>query len=303
MKSRIGVLSLAAVIGCGPGEGTVLLEASQNYDFSSTLAVETQEIQAKEDAIMDWSALTVDQLGKEMSTSEADQIMIVRFEELSEQEVLEKAAVDCLKQKDVTGVVEVFPEDSATQANLSDFQLIGYNVDPAEQFQEDMGTFLVSVYTEGVAGVRMSTFLSPLDSSENGLVEITNESSAVDFSVVLDAGTPLPLDTEELDWAKLEVPTDCGSFPINKFDGLMIARYDSASIEDLEADFLRIDEIADAVWTADIEGRSSLMLTDAKNAAGESFEGFDSESLWVVALRCFTCNNPAPPYLALVSEN
>ncbi len=299
---RLGVPVFLFVSGCGPGEGTVLLSPEQSYDFSSTLSVDIQEIAAGQDAVVDWSALSVDQLGKDVATSEVDQLMIVRFEELSQEEVLERAAVDCLKQKDVTGVVEVFPDDSDTQAMLSDFQLIGYNVDPAEQFQEGMGTFLLSVYTEGLAGVRMSTFLSPQNSSENGLVTLNNESSQVDYEVDLAAGVPLPTSTTELDWADLEIPTDCGVFPINKFDGLMIARYDNASLEELEADFLKVDDLADELWTADIEGRSSLVLSDALNAAGEAFSGFDSESLWLVALRCFTCNNPAPPYLTLVSD-
>lgn len=303
MNARWTTAAALLATACGPGEGTALLSADQNYDFSSTLSVEVQEIAAGQDAVVDWSELSVDQLGKEIATSEVDQLMIVRFEDLSQAEVLDLAAKDCLKQKDVTGVVEVFPEDSDTQAMLSDFQLIGYNVDPAEQFQEDMGTFLMSVYTSEMAGVRMSSFLAPSTASENGFVGVGNETSQIAFQVDLDAGNRLPLDTTALDWAELEVPTDCGTFPINKFDGLMIGRYDDKGLEALEGDFLKVDELADELWTADIEGRSSLELSEAFNAAGEAFPGFDTDSIWLVALRCFTCNNPAPPYLALVAEN
>ena len=303
MNARWAVAAAFSATACGPGEGTALLAADQNYDFSSTLSVEVQEIAAGQDAIVDWSELSVDQLSKDIDTSEVDQLMIVRFEDLAQEEVLDLAAKDCLKQKDVTGVVEVFPEDSDTQAMLSDFQLIGYNVDPAEQFQEDMGTFLLSVYTENMAGVRMSSFLAPSNASDNSFVGLSNQSSEIDYQVDLGAGNRLPLDTIELDWAELEVPTACGVFPINKFDGLMIGRYDSVSLESLEEDFLKVDELADELWTADVEGRSSFVLTEATNAAGEAFTGFDSDSVWLVALRCFTCNNPAPPYLALVSDS
>ena len=166
-----------------------------------------------------------------------------------------------------------------------------------------MGTFLLSVYTENMAGVRMSSFLAPSNASENSFVGLSNQSSEIAYQVDLSAGNRLPVDTTELDWADLEVPTACGVFPINKFDGLMIGRYDSVSLESLEADFLKVDELADELWTADIEGRSSFVLADATNSAGEAFAGFDSNSVWLVALRCFTCNNPAPPYLALVSDS
>ena len=76
----------------------------------------------------------------------------------------------------------------------------------------------------------------------------------------------------------------------------MIGRYDTLSLAELEADFLKVDVLADELWTADIEGRSSLELSEAVNEAGEAFSGFDANSTWLVALRCFTCNNPAPPY-------
>ena len=303
MTARWTLGSVFLVTACGPSEGTVLLAADQNYDFTSSLDVEVQEIAAGQDATVDWSELSVDQLSKEIAPSEVDQLMIVRFEDLEQEEVLDLAAKDCLKQKDVTGVVEVFPEDTATQALLSDFQLIGYNVDPAEQFQEDMGTFLLSVYTQDMAGVRMSSFLAPSSASENNFIGLSNESSTIDYEVDLAAGNRLPLDTSALDWAELEVPTACGVFPINKFDGLMIGRYDTLSLAELEADFLKVDVLADELWTADIEGRSSLELSEAVNEAGEAFSGFDANSTWLVALRCFTCNNPAPPYLALVSDS
>ena len=66
---------------------------------------------------------------------------------------------------------------------------------------------------------------------------------------------------------------------------------------------MKVDQLADELWTADIEGRSSLALAEATNADGEPFSGFDTSSIWLVALRCFTCNNPAPPYLARVTDS
>jgi len=290
-------------MACGAGDDVTLLAAGQNYDFSSTLSVESQEITAGQDALIDWSELTVDQLGKSMTPDEVDQLIIVRFEELSESEVLEKAAKDCLQQKDITGVVEFFPEAQETSASLSDFQLIGYNVDPAEQFKEGMGTFLLSAYTEGMPGTRMLSFLSPRDSSENLNVSLLNGSAGVDFTVDLSVGERLSQATLSIDWAKLEVPTDCGSFPINKYDWLMVARYDDMVLADLEADFLRVDELASEVWNADIEGRSTFDLMELVSDDGNAFSGFDSDSIWLLALRCTTCNNPAPPFLAIIDQN
>ena len=148
MTARWTLGSVFLVTACGPGEGTVLLSADQNYDFTSSLDVEVQEIEAGQDATVDWSELSVDQLSKEITPSESRPADDCSVEGPEQAEVLDLAAKDCLKQKDDGGVVEVFPEDTDTQALLSDFQLIGYNVDPAEQFQEDMGTFVERLHLQ-----------------------------------------------------------------------------------------------------------------------------------------------------------
>ena len=303
MRPLLLVTAVISLSACKPKDGLVLLSSEQNYAFDSSLAVSSQSIASGVDAQVDWSGLTQDQLGKEVDLEDVDQLIIVRFEELSQEDVLEKASVDCLQQKDITGVVEFFPEEAQSTAHLSDFQLIGYNVDPAEQFQEGMGTFLLSAYTEGVPGVRMLTFVEPKATSDSDVVLLTSESAAVTYSVDLMVGERLPLDTTSLDWAKLEVPTDCGFFPINKYDWLMIARYSDNSLDDLEADFLRVDELADDVWNADIEGRSTFDLLGMTSENGTAFEGFDRDATWLVALRCSTCSNPAPPFLALVETD
>jgi len=302
MRTSLVLAGLALGVACKPKEGLLLLAAEQNYAFDSSLAVTSQTIASGVDARVDWSDLTQDQLGKEIALSEVDQLIIVRFEDLAQQEVLAKASVDCLQQKDITGVVEFFPAEDQSSAQLSDFQLIGYNVDPAEQFQEGMGTFLLSAYTEGVPGVRMLTFVEPQATSESEEILLTSDSATVTYSVDLSVGERIPLNTTSLDWADLEVPTDCGSFPINKYDWLMIARYSDQELKTLEEDFLRVDELADELWNADIEGRSTIDLLGLTSESGNAFDGFDQESTWLVALRCSTCSNPAPPFLALVER-
>ena len=300
MRMHLVWIGGVLLVGCKPKEGLLVLSSDQNYAFDSSLEVTSQSIASGVDARVDWSGLTQDQLGKDIALSEVDQLIIVRFEELDQEEVLAKASVDCLQQKDITGVVEFFPEEDQESAHLSDFQLIGYNVDPAEQFQEGMGTFLLSAYTEGVPGVRMLTFVEPSSDSASEEVLLSSGSASVTYSVDLSVGERLPVDTTSLDWASLEVPTDCGFFPINKYDWLMIARYTDQELAALESDFLKVDELADEVWNADIEGRSTVDLLGLKSESGNLFDGFDSESTWLVALRCSTCSNPAPPFLALV---
>jgi len=82
----------------------------------------------------------------------------------------------------------------------------------------------------------------------------------------------------------------------------MVAQYESLGIADLEKDFLRIDALAVQVWNADIEGRSTFDLTTLVSEKGQAFSGFGEDGLWILALRCTTCSNPAPPFLAIVGD-
>ena len=118
----------------------------------------------------------------------------------------------------------------------------------------------------------------------------------------IDAGDPLPLATATVDWADLSVPTACGSFPVNKYDRLMVARFEAADLSTLEEHFLELESKADQVWTADIDAYSRYDLRELRTEDGEAFESFDVDNTWILALSCTTCNNPAPPFLALIGD-
>ena len=294
---------LGFLVGCGGSpEGTTVLTAEQSYDFSNDLFAQSTTITSGVDTTINWSALTVDQLGREMSPDSIDTMLIVRFEDLSHEDVVQGAADDCIEQPDISGVVELHPEAGQVSANLSDFSFMGYEIDPAEQILEGMGSFLITAYSDDAVGVRMMHFIEPQVGADASTVELENGIASVELHVDIDAGVPLPLDTTSIDWAGLELETPCGVFPLNRFDRLTIAKYDDLTIAEVEDDFLYMDTIGTDVWNADIEGLSLFDLTSITSDAGAPFTGFTSDSLWLVALRCMTCDNPAPPYIAVVAS-
>ena len=79
----------------------------------------------------------------------------------------------------------------------------------------------------------------------------------------------------------------------------MLARY-SISVGDLENDFLRIEELADQLFTASVEGMGEFDLTTLTDQNGSSFDGLDESSTWILALRCGGCISPAPIFLAVI---
>ncbi len=297
------ILAIALLSGCGGSpEGTAVLHKDQSYDFSNVVWAQSTTITSGVDTTINWGDLTVDQLGRDMSPDSLDTVLIVRFENLTQEEVLQDASDDCIQQPDISGVVEFYPGEGEVSANLTDFSFMGYEIDPAEQILEGMGTFLLTAYSDDAAGIRMMHFIDPVQDGPSSTVELENGIASVDLSLDIDSGTRLPLDTTSIDWATLELESPCGIFPLNKFDRLTIARYDGMTVADVEDNFLYMDTIGTDVWNADIEGLSIFDLTTMTSDNGVPFTGFTADTLWLVALRCMTCDNPAPPYLAVVAS-
>jgi hypothetical protein len=69
-------------------------------------------------------------------------------------------------------------------------------------------------------------------------------------------------------------------------------------LEELEDEFLRIEDIADELYRARVPDGTSVSLSRAIDESGEPFVGIDDDRLWLVGLVCEGCYNPAPWFLS-----
>ena len=79
----------------------------------------------------------------------------------------------------------------------------------------------------------------------------------------------------------------------------MLAQYDTATVADLEADFLHIEDLADRLFYGDVSGKGEFDLAELVDQDGNAFESVDS-GLSLLALRCGSCISPAPLFLGVV---
>jgi hypothetical protein len=80
---------------------------------------------------------------------------------------------------------------------------------------------------------------------------------------------------------------------LSNIDRLMLARY-TLSLEDLEARFLELEDLAEEMYIVDVAGLGSYDLMEL-----EGFAGFEGEGTWLLAMRCSTCVNPSPQFVGL----
>ena len=276
------------------GAVEIVLADTNNFDFQSNIIAESVAVPSAEDSLVDWSGLTKDILSQDVEpTSDIDELNIVRFADLTQEEVIDGINNETLKQSDLTGFVAFEPE-GGTSAMLSEFSISGTFVDVAAEIQEGMGTYLISASSpdEYLSFV----FFEPTIGAAPATIGLTDQSAVLEFELDLDAGARLLADNGEqvvVTWSQLTTNGAGNAIVLSNIDRLMLARY-TLSFEELEARFLELEDIADELYTADVAGLGSYDLMEL-----EGFTGFSGDGTWLLAMRCSTCVNPSPQFVGL----
>ncbi len=277
------------------GSVEIVLDDSNNFEFQSTIIADSIVVPSGGDSLVDWSGLTADILSQTVDpTSDIEDLNIVRFADLTQEEVIDGINNETLKQSDLTGFVAYSPSSGETSAMLSDFSISGTYVDVATEIQEGMGTYLVSASSpdEYLSFV----FFEPQVGAPDATIALTDQSAILEFTLDLDAGAPLTAATGDqtvVTWSKLTTNGAGNAIVLSNIDRLMLARY-TLSLEDLEARFLELEDLAEEMYIVDVAGLGSYDLMEL-----EGFAGFEGEGTWLLAMRCSTCVNPSPQFVGL----
>jgi hypothetical protein len=283
-------------------DGTVHLGADNNYSFVGLLDGPSFPLAELSDATLSWDNLDRDLQCHELDpVADIDNIALLVFPRLTEEEVEDGLSNNNLNQVDLGVYLSYEPEDN-TSASLSQMTFFGTDADIETQFTDGSGTWLMlltSGTTVGV-GARMIAFLDPTAG------ETANSASADDGCAVLDVDVGLtemqPLGVLRdgpwpVTWDTLLLTGQGNEFDSGEIDAVMLARFDSLTLADLEPQFLDLELLADGLWTMEHEGGTSADLSGLVDSDGVAFSGFTDAETWVVALRCTTCPSPAPLFL------
>jgi len=277
-----------------------LIDAN-NYSYTGTLDGPRFELSELGDPLIDWSAVETDlQCHPLDPVKDIDNVQLLVFPYLSEEEVEQGLAEDTIEQVDLGVYLSIEPGDR-TSVNLSEFTFFGTDADIEKVFTEGSGTWMVSFATGFDVGIgsRTLAFLHPSAKSvESAAVLDADGCSILDFEADLEALEPAAALAEGpwlLDWSKLTTNGQGGPFEHGDIDEIMVGRYEGQTAASLEGQFLDLELIATELWTMPHIGGSAADLSEVKG-----FPGFTAEGAWVLALRCSTCPNPAPLFLTMI---
>jgi len=314
-RNNLLILALAITLvpfvpGCPADEeevlGYLLLADANNYSFQGDLSIASYPANELTDVLVDWSNVTQDLQTHEMDPAvDVNTMSLVVFPYLSHEEVEVGLSENSLKQADVVLFLtaDVTGQTSEMMGNTT---LFGTDVDVETYFETEYGqSWLITLSrgnTPGV-GTLMAAFLDPTPPDVGSEAILDNDSTILTVDVDITSATPLaaPADTPlTIDWSELTINGQGNEMKLGDIDQVIVGYYPSLTPADLEDQLLDLEYVHDGMWYLDLStGGTNAALSTLTDDNGDAFPGITDDGTWLLALRCTTCTNPAPPFLTI----
>jgi hypothetical protein len=296
---------------CSDSSASVVITDETNYSLSDSFSLQHDVLKDNTDLVFDWSKLSVDFFGKSVNSTTDINTVSISLWNLKPADIELALKVDNLPLGSNSGVITTFPDGTYTQMNLTGFNELGNPLPTADlwarfdtstpnyQYPQDQYTFLVMAQSGSDLGRQPhSIALFNIDPGSNQTqLNLTNDSTKLTYSVDLEKAHPMLVPAGApftIDWSQMKTNCLGNTYDYSQITSAAVAHYKSKTLPELQQDFLNLEDIADSWWSGQVTAGASIdlgMLTD-KN--GATFPGIDSTGVWMAALFCGNCNNPAP---------
>jgi len=309
--------SLVACESTDPGDeqdqgarGNVLLRDEHNYRTTSALSVPTIETAAETDLDICWTDVNSDlQCHDVAPQADIDNVALLRFLHLSEEEVEQRLTEGQLAMSEVDGYLEYNTEHDATCTKLSSMSFFGTPIEIEEEYTQSDDHRYMLLFAAGTTpgvGARSMTFVQPTSTSTNTMVMAQPSCGYLDFTADLSAveNVSIPIDGPwVIDWRDLTEDSQGNEIVFEQIDSVLLGFYEDMTPDELQAQIFDLELIATGLWKLELKSGRTADLARARAVdGGEAFPGFerDAEGTWLLGLMCKTCQNPAPVLLAIL---
>jgi hypothetical protein len=313
-RINFGFLALTALTSCGGDplmpEGNVVVRDQNNYTSTGSLSIDTIETAANGDLDICWTNVTDDiQCHVVAPQTDVDNVAMLRMR-LTEAQVEERLSKSMLPMSEVDGYLDFQPDHTGTCAKLSQLTFFGTVVPIADEYFESTERTYLMVFTKGTKpglGARTMTFVKPTSTSTNTRVDAPKGCGLLEFTANLSSATPVDVPAAGpwiADWSAITRDGQGNTVIFAKIDGATLGFYEGMDVAQIEADIFDLELNATKLWDVKLMGGRSVDLATAKDrATGAPFPGFSAggSGVWLLALTCSTCQNPAPVVLAVLN--
>lgn len=327
--AAIATVSLFSVVACestnsdkdaggGGGLGNIVIKDQNNYKATSTLTIPRVQTAAGQDLKICWSEMKTDFLCHSLApATDIDSLSFLQVQNRTEEQVEgDLGAGKSFAKYVVPRVYHADQAPSSTCANLSSFALDPTTtppqspVIPAQDYLVSSSKVYMILFSTGTklgAGSKSMLFIEPSSSSTVTTVNAVADScSILDFKADITSPTPIQVPAAGpfvVDWSSLTKDGMQNEVLFTDIDGLQLGFYKDATPASLQAKFLDMDRTAEPFYELALSGdEKKANLTSAVTSDGKKFAGFtQTNGIWAVALRCSTCEVPAPIALAILN--
>ena len=287
-----------------------------NYTFKFTLTIQSTTVKDKTDLTFDWSAVTKDFLGLTLDPVKDIDLVVVSAWGMTEQEITDNLNKDKLPLNSNKGALTAYPGEETDFTSVKLTELSSFHNEVPEdvlwsyfdtstenyQYPQDKNTFMMIVASGTTPGKdsRMLGFFKLDPASTNNTVALTNDSTKMEWEAHLANIKPIFVPANQaslsIDWKNMTVNAIGNPYDVSQITEAVVAHYATLTLEDLEQQFLYLEDEADGWWSGEVISGTTMDLSTLKDEGGAAFPGIDSNGVWLVALFCTSsqCNNPAP---------
>lgn len=293
---------------------SVVITDPTNYSLSDSFTLQYDVLQDDYDLVFDWSQLTVDFFGQSVNPAtdiNTVSISLWNLQPADIEQALKKDNLNDMLPK-MAGIITTYPDGTYTHMDLLNFNELNNPLTPDQiwsrfdtatpdyQYPQDMYTFLAMAQSGTDIGKKPhAVALFNIDpSSTKQQLNLTNDSTKLTYSVDLEHAQPMlvPSGLPQLiiDWSLIKKNCLGNDFDGSQITSAAVAHYANKTLPQLQTDFLNLENIADGWWSGDVTMGRSIDLSTLTDTNGNTFPGIDDNGVWMAALFCGNCNNPAP---------
>jgi hypothetical protein len=297
---------------CSDPTASVIITDPTNYALSDSFDMQVATLKDNTDLTFDWSKVTVDFFGKPVAPAADIDTVLISLWQLTPQAIEDELKADDLPLATNKGIITTYPDGSYTQQNLLSFNELGnplptedlwarFNTaDPNFMYPQDQFTFLAMAQsgTDPGKNPRMISLFHIDPNATQTKLEFTNESTKLSYSVDLLKAHPMEVPAGvpslTIDWSQMTTNALGNAYIYSQITVAAVAHYKTETLAQLQSNFLNLESIADGWWSGAVVAGASIDLSGLKDAGGVAFPGVDDTGVWMAALFCGNCNNPAP---------
>jgi hypothetical protein len=237
---------------------------------------------------------------------------LVRFLKLTEPEVEKRLEAGNMNSDDpaVNAYFERHTDGVNTKANLSEFKFVSTVINVATDYVAGGDYTYLLIMNKGLQpanGAQSMIFLRPTATSPNTTVNVPTGCKVLTFTPDLHSAPKLPVLAAGpkwvADWSKVTKNNENQDILFEDLDNLFVAYFaPPMTVTYLEENFNDLETLATSQWQIGLlNGQTSQDLSWAVTASGAKFTGFTpTDGVWVIGLRCTTCQSPAPVILSVL---